>query len=73
MALGHGLIPIALLSAPATPVLANTKGCTDRRDGPSAALAERAHQIDRRLPHTAALVCQTDTFVWAKTSQQESY
>lgn len=33
MAVGHRLIPIALLSAPATPVLGGTKGSTDRWDG----------------------------------------
>lgn len=33
MAAGHRLIPIALLSAPATPVLGGTKGSTDRWDG----------------------------------------
>lgn len=32
MAMGHRLIPIALLSAPATPVLGGTKGSTDRWD-----------------------------------------
>lgn len=33
MAASHRLIPIALLSAPATPIAPDTKGSTDRWDG----------------------------------------
>lgn len=50
MAVGHRLIPIALLSAPATPVLPATKGSTDRWDG---ALWDRVLSWHKKPPKQA--------------------